>query len=67
MDLMANNFFVTVFDNEEDVSQDCASLQCFWISRYELKRFLNICRKNGKYVQIEINYAKELENAQKNG
>lgn len=59
-------YFVTVYDRKEDVNSEYMPFQCFWIDKENIDLFLKICEENEKYVQIDLDFTSEEENAEKN-
>lgn len=60
------SYFVTVYDRKEDVNSEYMPFQCFWIDKENIDLFLKICEENEKYVQIDLDFTSEEENAEKN-
>lgn len=65
MNLFTNHFFVVVFDNRNCIDDDYANTQCFHLDSEQLEPFLKMCKENGKYVQIEIDYGEDDNNGEK--
>lgn len=55
-DLFNKEVFVLVYDNLQEVQEDMFCT-CFNVPAEKLNLFLEICKYNGKYVQIEIDYS----------
>lgn len=55
---MAEKYFVTVYNSKDDVDDDFAPVQGFWVNKDDMELFLKICRENGKYVIIDLDYTK---------
>ena len=53
------SYLCFVYDNKESVDEDLANHASFILKESNINSFLEICKENKKYVQLEIDFTEE--------